>query len=280
MKILIIATENSKSKQLMYGISTQGYEFLDNPFKIDEYENNWFNFENYFKTNKFVVKMTILHKPSSIPNYIVFISQFISQFDKIILLDKIIEDTNKHNDKRHKEILKKISEMINIPITYSLEEKPLGTAGPLNLIFNQLEENFIVLNGDLLTTIDFGNLFNAHLQSDASATIATFKRTVDIDFGVLEVDSKNKLINYKEKPSLDYKVSMGINVFKKNKVEDFLKNTEYLDIPDLMMKLKNNGDEILCHYDDCMWLDIGRIDDYSIATKIFAENKEKFLPKT
>ena len=51
MKILIIATENSKSKQLMYGISTQGYEFLDNPFKIDEYENNWFNFENYFKTN-------------------------------------------------------------------------------------------------------------------------------------------------------------------------------------------------------------------------------------
>ena len=118
MKILIIATENSKSKQLMYGISTQGYEFLDNPFKIDEYENNWFNFENYFKTNKFVVKMTILHNPSSIPNYIVFISQFISQFDKIILLDKIIEDTNKHNDKRHKEILKKISEMINIPITY------------------------------------------------------------------------------------------------------------------------------------------------------------------
>ena len=118
MKILIIATENSKSKQLMHGISTQGYEFLDNPFKIDKYENNWFNFENYFKTNKFVVKMTILHKPSSIPNYIVFISQFISQFDKIILLDKIIEDTNKHNDKRHKEILKKISEMINIPITY------------------------------------------------------------------------------------------------------------------------------------------------------------------
>ena len=118
MKILIIATENNKSKQLMHGISTQGYEFLDNPFKIDEYENNWFNFENYFKTNKFVVKMTTLHKPSSIPNYIVFISQFISQFDKIILLDKIIEDTNKNKDKRHKEILKKISEMINIPITY------------------------------------------------------------------------------------------------------------------------------------------------------------------
>ena len=59
----------------------------------------------------------------------------------------------------------------------------LGTAGPLNLIYEKLEENFIVLNGDLLTTLNFENLFNEHIRSNASATIATFKRTVDIDFG-------------------------------------------------------------------------------------------------
>ena len=118
MKILIIATENNKSKQLMHGISEQGYEFLDNPFKINEYENNWFDLSKYFKTNKFVVKTTTYQKPSSIPNYIVFISQLVNQFDKIILLDKIIEDSNKSKKKRHKEILRKISEMINIPITY------------------------------------------------------------------------------------------------------------------------------------------------------------------
>ena len=88
-----------------------------------------------------------------------------------------------------------------IPISYSLEEKPLGTAGPLNLIFNKLEENFIVLNGDLLTTLNFGNLFNQHLRSKASATIATFKRSVDIDFGVLDIDPEKKLVEYKEKPS-------------------------------------------------------------------------------
>lgn len=167
-----------------------------------------------------------------------------------------------------------------IPISYSLEEKPLGTAGPLNLIFNKLEENFIVLNGDLLTTLDFGNLFNQHLRSKASATIATFKRSVDIDFGVLDIDSEKKLVEYKEKPSLHYQVSMGINIFKKDSVKGFLQNAEYLDIPDLMMDLKNNGKDILCHSEDCEWLDIGRIDDYSIASKVFEENKERFLPKT
>ena len=167
-----------------------------------------------------------------------------------------------------------------IPISYSLEDKPLGTAGPLNLIYKKLEENFIVLNGDLLTTMNFESLFNEHLRSNASATIATFKRTVDIDFGVLEIDLEKKLVEYKEKPTLNYQVSMGINVFKKNSVKNLLRNAVYLDIPDLMMALKNNGKEVLCHYEDCQWLDIGRIDDYSIATKIFEENKEKFLSKT
>ena len=167
-----------------------------------------------------------------------------------------------------------------IPISYSLEDKPLGTAGPLNLIYKKLEENFIVLNGDLLTTLNFESLFNEHLRSNASATIATFKRTVDIDFGVLEIDSEKKLVEYKEKPTLNYQVSMGINVFKKNSLKNFLQNAGYLDIPDLMMELKNNGEDVLCHYEDCEWLDIGRIHDYSIATEIFEENKEKFLPKT
>ena len=118
MKILILSTQKSESKLLMNGISTQGYEFLDNPFKIDEYQNNWFKFENYFKTNKFVVKMTTLHKPNDIPNYLVFISQFIRQFDKIILLDKIIEDSDIQKVKNHKDTLKKISELTDNPIIF------------------------------------------------------------------------------------------------------------------------------------------------------------------
>ena len=118
MKILIIGTDKSRARLLMNGISTQGYEFLDNPFKIDEYQNNWFNFENYFKTNKFVVKINTLDKPYNIPNYLVFISQFIRQFDKIILLDKIIEDNDSQKDIYHKDTLKKISELTDNPIIF------------------------------------------------------------------------------------------------------------------------------------------------------------------
>ena len=66
---------------------------------------------------------------------------------------------------------------------------------------------------------------------------------------------------------------------KLKKIENLLRNAVYLDIPDLMMGLKNNGEEVLCHYEDCQWLDIGRIDDYSIATKIFEENKKSFCQK-
>ena len=83
MKILIIATENNKSKQLMHGLSEQGYEFLDNPFKINEYENNWFDLSKYFKTNKFVVKTITYQKPSSIPNYIVFKQKFSREINAV-----------------------------------------------------------------------------------------------------------------------------------------------------------------------------------------------------
>ena len=165
-----------------------------------------------------------------------------------------------------------------ISIKYSLEKKPLGTAGPIGLIYDDLDENFIVLNGDLLTTINFKNIYKAHLNKKAAATIATFPRKVLIDFGVLELNDKDELESYTEKPTYDYKVSMGINVFNKKAIESFVKKNEYLDIPKLMMLLKKNGDKVFCYHEDCKWLDIGRIDDYQQAVKIFSKNKKVFLP--
>lgn len=117
MKILIIGTGKSGAPLLMNGISEQGYEYLENPFKIKKHENNWFDIEKNFVTNKFVVKVTTYQKPLSIPSYFVFISQFISQFDKIILLDKIKNNNGSKKSKHHQESLKKISKMINTPIT-------------------------------------------------------------------------------------------------------------------------------------------------------------------
>ena len=121
-----------------------------------------------------------------------------------------------------------------VNIKYSLEKEPLGTAGPLALIQEQLQDNFIVLNGDLLTTIDFKKLFSDHIQFGASATIAAFQREVHVDYGVIEKNNDHNLTGYIEKPSLKYDVSMGINVFNKKHILKHLKKNVYLDIPDLM----------------------------------------------
>lgn len=172
----------------------------------------------------------------------------------------------------------KNGEKYGVSIEYSLEEKPLGTAGPLGLVMDHLEDDFLVLNGDLLTSISFRDIYNSHKKNNASATIATFQRTVDIDFGVLELGPDSELDNYIEKPSFDYKVSMGINVFNKLSVKSLINHEEYLDIPNLMMSLKARKQKVFCYQEDCEWLDIGRLEDYNIAADIFEEKKEIFLP--
>lgn len=164
-----------------------------------------------------------------------------------------------------------------IPISYSLEKKPLGTAGPIHLVMDKLDEDFLVLNGDLLTSLNFKNLFHAHIENNAAASIATFKRTVDIDFGVLELEDNSELKKYTEKPSFDYRVSMGINVFKKAAIASLISSNDYLDIPDLMMRLKANREKVFCYQEDCEWLDIGRLEDYNVAVDTFEKNKNIFL---
>ena len=171
----------------------------------------------------------------------------------------------------------KNGEKYGLSISYSIEKGPLGTAGPMHLIFDKLEENFLILNGDLLTSINFKNIFNYHIRQNAAATIATFKRTVNIDYGVLELDQNSELTTYSEKPSFDYKVSMGINVLKKSAIKPLIQYGKYLDMPDLMMKLKQKNQKVLCYQEDCEWLDIGRLEDYSIAVDTYESKKKKFL---
>jgi NDP-sugar pyrophosphorylase family protein len=169
-------------------------------------------------------------------------------------------------------------EKIGMTIDYSYESKPLGTAGPIANAFNLLEDDFLVMNGDILTSLDFKFFFEEHLQSKATASIATSKRNVEIDFGVIHSNDDNSLIKYEEKPNLEYMVSMGINVLKKDKISKYLNKDVYLDIPDLMkMILQDEPSSIKCLPQDCEWLDMGRIDDYSSAIEKFEENKSIYL---
>ncbi len=165
-----------------------------------------------------------------------------------------------------------------INIRYSFEEKALGTAGPISLALDLLEDDFLVMNGDLLTTLNYSDLFAFHRKMGAAATIGIYRREVKIDFGVIEKDEEGMLTRYIEKPTYDFHVSMGVNVLNKASVSRYLGDGAYLDIPDLMMRLKNDGHLVSCYSEPCYWLDIGRVDDYQLASEIFEARRSEFIP--
>jgi len=153
-----------------------------------------------------------------------------------------------------------------IKIKYTREEKPLGTAGPLALMKEELKETFLMMNGDVLTTLNYSDLVDYHKRTEAIATIALKKRTVKIDFGVPEVDEANNIIGYTEKPDVEYLVSMGIYAFDP-RVLEYIEPSKYLDFPDLIKKLISNGETVKGYVYDGYWLDIGRPDDYERANR-------------
>jgi NDP-sugar pyrophosphorylase family protein len=168
-------------------------------------------------------------------------------------------------------------ERYGLKITYSFENEPLGTAGPIANIIDDLSDDFIVLNGDLLTTLNFGNLIGFHTHNKAAATIGLYHRDVKIDFGVIKVGDHHELCDYIEKPTYSFQVSMGVNVFNRKMVAPFLAPGKYLDIPDLMRNMKQAGLPVLCYQEECFWLDIGRVEDYQIANEIFESRRSEFL---
>ena len=165
---------------------------------------------------------------------------------------------------------------LGLSITYSEETEPLGTAGPLRLV-EELEENFLVLNGDLLTTLDYRDLFDRHVDGGRVATLGTYEKELKLDLGVLKTQD-GVLLDYIEKPVENFTVSMGVYVFHRS-VVDCIPTTGKFDLPDLAMALRKRGDDVHCHSGDYYWLDIGRVEDYEEAGRIFAERSAEFLPE-
>ncbi len=157
---------------------------------------------------------------------------------------------------------------------YVQEEEPTGTAGSLSFVPG-LTETFLVLNGDLLTNLDLDALVAYHRQKQAILTIAAHIRRVKIDLGVIEMNEENDVTGYLEKPETSYHVSMGIYVYEP-RVLNYIEHGKYLDFPTLVLKLLAAGERVCAFPSDCLWLDIGRPDDYARAQELYAEKKEMF----
>lgn len=168
-------------------------------------------------------------------------------------------------------------EQLGIRISYSYEDCPLGTAGPLSLI-QGLDSTFLVTNGDVLTTLDLSSLLAFHKSQGGIATIAVHQRQVKIDLGVVQWNAHNTLSGYIEKPTYDYTVSMGIYVFEP-RVMEYIPHNLYLDFPDLVLKMIAAGETVSGYTFDGYWMDLGRPDDYAQAAEDFASMHSQFLPE-
>jgi NDP-sugar pyrophosphorylase family protein len=155
-----------------------------------------------------------------------------------------------------------------VKIRYVREDKPLGTSGALKLI-RGLEPRFLTINGDLLTTLDFGKLYEYHRAKAADAVIAVCERSYKIDFGVIGLDAQDRLRSYTEKPSQKYLVSMGVNVFDR-RVLSHIRAGEALGIPDLIQRISAAQGTVLGFRNKADWLDIGRPEDYEAVQELFA----------
>jgi NDP-sugar pyrophosphorylase family protein len=162
-----------------------------------------------------------------------------------------------------------------IHIKYSIEDNPLGTAGPLALVEN-LTDTFLVCNGDILTTLDLRKLVKFHKAQGGIATIAMHQRQVKVNLGVIQMGDGNEIIGYVEKPSMDYMVSMGIYMFEP-RILKYIEPNHYLDFPDLILRVLAANEKVHGYPFDGYWQDLGNPEDYQLAQQDFTEMQAQFL---
>lgn len=160
-----------------------------------------------------------------------------------------------------------------VKIEYSLEDKPLGTMGPLKLLGENIPQEFLVTNGDVLSDIDYSSFLESHKRSKKIFTIACHKRVQISDYGVLEVRN-NVLTDFREKPESHFMVSMGVYAVTRE-ILDYIPDNEYFGFDKLMLKLLEEDIEVRIHEHQGYWMDIGRPSDYEQAVNDWEQGKFK-----
>lgn len=162
-----------------------------------------------------------------------------------------------------------------IRIDYSLETMPLSTIAPLRLI-PDLPENFLLMNGDVLTDLSFATLFDEHVANKRNFTIAASERTHIVDYGVLHTSGQH-LSAFEEKPRLQYLVSMGVYIVGRSVLQDVPEGRAY-GFDNLMLDMLQRGQPVYVERYAGYWLDIGRVEDYMRAVEEFEERRRELLP--
>jgi NDP-sugar pyrophosphorylase family protein len=163
-----------------------------------------------------------------------------------------------------------------VRIDYSREERPLGTVGPL-LLIDDLPETFLVMNGDVLTTLKYDWLYHYHENSQAELTIACHRCNTQVDLGVIEFNGQHQVTGYREKPTIPYDASMGVYVFQRRAL-DTIAGGQSIDFPTLVNLLIARKANVKVYMPECLWLDIGRPSDYAEASETFMARMDEFLP--
>ena len=154
----------------------------------------------------------------------------------------------------------------NIKIKYIKEKKMLGTIGPLKIIKN-LKEDFLLINGDIITDLNINKFFKNHKKNKSIMTVSAKKIQNRIDYGVINVNNQNSLVAFKEKPNLNFLVSMGIYAFNQ-KILKYIPNNKYFGFDDLMKLMLKKNINVKIDISNKFWLDIGRYSDYIKAQKL------------
>jgi NDP-sugar pyrophosphorylase family protein len=161
-----------------------------------------------------------------------------------------------------------------LQIDFFREQKPLGTAGALRNV-EGLGDTFLVMNGDILTTLDYRALMTFHREREAALTIATTPKKVEIELGVLHLDQEGRVTGYEEKPVKEFPASTGIYIYEP-RVLTHIPPDAYLDFPALVMKLLSAGERVVSYPVDGFWLDMGNKGEYERAVKAFEADRKSF----
>lgn len=163
-----------------------------------------------------------------------------------------------------------------ITIDYSLETTALSTIAPLRLI-NDLPDDFLLMNGDVLTDLSLAKLYEEHVRQKRQFTIAASERTHIVDYGVLHA-SGNHLTGFEEKPQLQYLVSMGVYIVNRSVLNQVPAGQKY-GFDNLMLDMLARKEAVHIERHSGYWLDIGRVEDYMRAVDEFEERRPQLLPE-